>query len=260
MYRTDLCSLLYYTIIIRVFCPRTGRSHCKLRNEDCSSTKGRSSIANSGTKAVVLPGMIGAVASHCFPHPTLFSIWTDLKRSEKIPKGTNVEVRRVNLANWAFRTSPKFTTGVKYQLHQGFWPDPRSGNPNHPSPTLHYNNILQTTRTRTYTHTSVYSFQLTFLFVTSSRKNGWMNFNYILVTHRLYFFRKKTTSVVWGYRCCLSTSGPGFVPRLRFFPGFFLNCHIRPWVSFGHHNYLKPYSSVYGRRRSLTLFIVHARC
>ena len=41
-------------------------------------------------------------------------------------------MRRVNLANWALRT-PKFTTGVKYQFHQGFWPDQRSRNPNHPS-------------------------------------------------------------------------------------------------------------------------------
>ena len=31
-----------------------------------------------------------------------------------------VEVRRVDLANWTLRTSPKFTTGVKYQFHQGF--------------------------------------------------------------------------------------------------------------------------------------------
>ena len=29
---------------------------------------------------------------------------------------------------------PKFATGVKHQFHQGFWPDQRSGNPNHPSP------------------------------------------------------------------------------------------------------------------------------
>ena len=26
----------------------------------------------------------------------------------------------MDLANWALRTSPKFTTGVKYQFHQGF--------------------------------------------------------------------------------------------------------------------------------------------
>ena len=61
---------------------------------------------------------------------SLFSIWTD-------PRGTNVEVRRVDLPNWALRTSPKFTTGVKYQFRQGFWPDQRSGNPNHPSPHIY---------------------------------------------------------------------------------------------------------------------------
>ena len=43
-------------------------------------------------------------------------------------------MRRVDLANWALWTSPKFTTRVKYQFHQGFWPDQRSGNPNHPLP------------------------------------------------------------------------------------------------------------------------------
>ena len=26
----------------------------------------------------------------------------------------------MNLANWALRTSPKFTTGVKYQFYEGF--------------------------------------------------------------------------------------------------------------------------------------------
>ena len=57
-------------------------------------------------------GWIAAVASHCFPHPTgqfREKIWKD-------PRGTNEEVRIVNLANWALRTSPKFTTGVKYNL------------------------------------------------------------------------------------------------------------------------------------------------
>ena len=44
-----------------------------------------------------------------------------------------MEVRRVDLTNWALWTSPKFATGVKYQFHQGFWPDKRSGNPNYPS-------------------------------------------------------------------------------------------------------------------------------
>ena len=34
-------------------------------------SKGRSSIADSGTKVAVLLGINSAVASHCFPHPTL---------------------------------------------------------------------------------------------------------------------------------------------------------------------------------------------
>ena len=33
---------------------------------------------------------------------------------------------------------PKFTTGVKYKFHQGFWPDRRSANPNHLPPPLHF--------------------------------------------------------------------------------------------------------------------------
>ena len=83
-------------------------------------------IASTVTKAAVLPkaglppqtqepklqfyqGRIGAVVSRCFPHPTLsLSDAKYLKRSQ----GTNVVVRGVDLANWALRTSPKFTTGV----------------------------------------------------------------------------------------------------------------------------------------------------
>ena len=69
---------------------------------------------------------IGAVASRCFPRPTLSfaseQTLKDLKRSQ----GHREEVRRVDLANWAVRTSPKFATGVKYQFHQGFWPEQRS--------------------------------------------------------------------------------------------------------------------------------------
>ena len=35
--------------------------------------------------------------------------------------GTKVQVRRVDLAVWTLRTSPKLTTEVKYQFHQGFY-------------------------------------------------------------------------------------------------------------------------------------------
>ena len=37
-----------------------------------------------------------------------------------------MEVGRVHLANWALRTSPKFTTGIKYEFHEGFGPHQRS--------------------------------------------------------------------------------------------------------------------------------------
>ena len=94
--------------------------HRKLRNQGCSFTR----------------DWIGAVASCCFPHPTLSLASEQTLQDLKDPKGTNVEVRRVDLANWARRTSPKFTAGVKYNFHQGFWPDHRSRNPNHPSPPL----------------------------------------------------------------------------------------------------------------------------
>ena len=59
------------------------------------------------------------------PH-SLFSIWTNLKRSEKIPGAPT------RWGEWIWLLGPpNFTTGVKYQFHQGFWPDQRSGNPNH---------------------------------------------------------------------------------------------------------------------------------
>ena len=109
--------------------------HYKCRNLRCRSAEGRSSTANSGTKAAVLPGMnrCGSLLLLSAPH-SLFSMWTDLKR----PQGHHMQVRRVDLANWALWTSSKFATGVKYWFHQGFWPDERSRNPNHPSPPWNY--------------------------------------------------------------------------------------------------------------------------
>ena len=102
--------------------------------------KGKSSSANSGTKFAVLLGMnrCGGFPLPSAPH-SLFTIWTDLKISHRHQWGGE---EREDLANWALRSSPKFTTGVKYQFCQGFWSDQRSGNPNHPSPPLHYNYII----------------------------------------------------------------------------------------------------------------------
>ena len=78
--------------------------------------KGRSFTANAETMLSVLLG-INRCGSFLLLSAlySLFSIWKDLKK--KNPRGTNVEVRRVCLANWAVRTSSKFTTGVKYQFH-----------------------------------------------------------------------------------------------------------------------------------------------
>ena len=117
-------------------------------------SKCRFSTANSGTKVAVL-GLLGMNRCCGFPllsaSHSLFSIWTDLKRSEKIP-GTPSWM----WGEWIWITGssgpPKFTRGVKYQFHQGFWPDQRSGNPNwdhlsdrhytcHKSPKININQI-----------------------------------------------------------------------------------------------------------------------
>ena len=73
----------------------------------------------------------GSFPFHSAPH-SLFIIWTDNRRSEKIPG--------VPTCRWEeciSVTGPsgfqRNSTGVKYHFHQGFWPDQRSGNPNHPS-------------------------------------------------------------------------------------------------------------------------------
>ena len=135
------CLPFRYSVIIiitRVFCPKAGLSlqaqelrlqfcrrqifHLKRRKQGCSFTR----------------DWLGAVASRCFPCPFLslpseqtLEIWKD-------PRGTNLEERRVDLANWALQTPLKVTTRDKYQFHQGFCPDQRSGNPNHPSPLFRY--------------------------------------------------------------------------------------------------------------------------
>ena len=75
-------------------------------------------------------GRIGVVASCCFPHPTL-SLASE--QTLKDPRDTKEEVRRVNLTNWALRTSPQ---GLNISFIRGFWPDQRSRNPNHPFPPM----------------------------------------------------------------------------------------------------------------------------
>ena len=95
----------------RQFC-RIQVFHRKLRNQGCSSTK----------------DWIGAVASRYFPHRTLFLASEQIFKDLKCPRGPT----------WIWLTGPSGLhrnkpPWVKYQFHQGFWPDRRSGNPYHHS-------------------------------------------------------------------------------------------------------------------------------
>ena len=60
--------------------------HCKHSTKAPVLPKGRSSTENSGTKVALLLGMnrCGSIPLLSAPH-SLFNVWTDLKRSEKIP-------------------------------------------------------------------------------------------------------------------------------------------------------------------------------
>ena len=128
-YRALRTSPRYITIIIviiRVFCPRAGRSGTSLhvhnpRLQSCRRQVFRRKLRNADCR-------IGAVASRCFPHPTLSLAPEQIL---KVPMGTNEEVKRVHLDNWALWTSPELTTVPSF-----FLPVHRSGNSNHPSPPI----------------------------------------------------------------------------------------------------------------------------
>ena len=63
--------------------------HCKPRNQGCSSAQGRSYSTSSGTKIAVLLWINGCGRFPLLSAPqSLFSMKTDLKRSEKIQKAT----------------------------------------------------------------------------------------------------------------------------------------------------------------------------
>ena len=97
-------------------------------------SKGRSFTTNSRTQVAVLLRMDRCGSFLLLSTPLSLSLASE--QTLKDPRGISVKVRRVDLVNCALRTSPKFTIGVKYQFHQGFWPGQRSGNPNHTSPPL----------------------------------------------------------------------------------------------------------------------------
>ena len=100
--------------------------------------KGRSPTANSGNQAEVLLGM-----DRCGSFPLLsathspFSIWSDLKRSQKIP-----ETPAWRWGEWIWLTGP---SGLYRNSSSGFFG--QIGNPNHHSPLmnfLHYKNRANT--------------------------------------------------------------------------------------------------------------------
>ena len=74
--------------------------HCKCRNLSYSSAKDRSSTANQGCSFT--RDWIGAVASRCFLHPTLSLAPV---QTLKDPRGSNMVMRRVDLANWPLQNS-----------------------------------------------------------------------------------------------------------------------------------------------------------
>ena len=112
--------------------------HCKRRNLGCSSTEGRSSTANSGTKAAVLLGIsrCGSFPLLSTPH-SLISIWKDLKRPEKSQgpqSGGEKNGYGLTGPSGLHQNSPQ---EINVSSIRGFWTDQRSRNPNLPSPPLY---------------------------------------------------------------------------------------------------------------------------
>ena len=81
-------------------------------------SKGKSFTANAGTKVPDLLGTNRCGSFSLLSAPQSISLASEQTLED--PRGTNVEVRRMDLANWALRTSPKFTKGVKCKFHPGF--------------------------------------------------------------------------------------------------------------------------------------------
>ena len=124
--------IIIIIIIIRVFFPRKGPwlQTQEPRSKFCSKAGLPLQTREPRLKFYQGLNRCGSFPLLSTPH-SLLSIWTD-------PRGTNMEVRRVDLTKWTLRTSPKFTTGIKYQFIQDFWAHQRSGNPNHLRPYILY--------------------------------------------------------------------------------------------------------------------------
>ena len=106
--------LLDTIIIIIISVLPKGRSFtANLGTKAAVLPKGRYSTANSGTKVAVLLGMNRCGSFRWFLHPTLSLASEQTLKDRKSFHGHQRGVRRVDLANWALRTRPKLTTGVK---------------------------------------------------------------------------------------------------------------------------------------------------
>ena len=114
LYNPCMCVYIYIYIIMSVL-PK-GR-YFSANAGISSSVQSRSSTANSGTKVAVLLGINRCSSFILLSAPTLSLA---CEQTLKDSRGYNMEVSRVDLANWALQTSSKFITGVKYQFHQGF--------------------------------------------------------------------------------------------------------------------------------------------
>ena len=104
-----------------MFCPRAGPSlqaqeprlqFCRRQVFHCKTQEPRLQFYQGFNRFGSFPLFSASHSLSSAPEQIL----KNLKRCQD----TILEVRRVDLPNWILRTSPKFTTGVKYQFHQGF--------------------------------------------------------------------------------------------------------------------------------------------
>ena len=95
--------------------------HCKRKNQGCSSAQRQVFHRKPGTKDAVLRGIYRFCSFPLFSAPhSLFSIWTDLKSSEKIPGAPMWWWRE-----WVWITGPSglhrnSPQGLNIISHQGF--------------------------------------------------------------------------------------------------------------------------------------------
>ena len=89
-------------------------------------SKTSSSLQAKERRLQFYQNLIDAVTSHCFPHPTITLAFQQTLKDLKISQGHHVEVKIMDLANWALWTSQKFTTIIINYIYQSVLPKGRS--------------------------------------------------------------------------------------------------------------------------------------